>query len=167
MDLTLRSLHPFKKINSVLVSCALVLSLLGGTYSPVTAETAGQQSTRNIALGALALAVGIVLYNNSQHRAASANTVVGYTRDGGVLYGDGRIVYPNNITAYATNNGSQACSFNGVGVPCRPTNLSGRFRRGYTPPCWPPGHCKQYWKKHHKDKDKDHGDGNGNGDDHH
>jgi len=157
METTLRNFQPLIRM---LVSIAIVLSLIGGTFTPVTADTAGQVSTRNIALGALALAVGIVLYNNYQHKVATANSVVGYTRDGGVLYGDGRIVYPNNITAYATNNGSQVCSFNGVGVPCRPTHLSGYFRRGYKPPCWPPGHCKDYWKKHHKDHD------NGNGDDH-
>lgn len=155
MDTTLRNLHPLKRINIALVSCALVLTLVGGTIAPVAAESSGQQSTRNIVLGALALAVGIVLYNNAQHKVTTANSVVGYTRDGGRVYGDGRIVYPNNITAFATNNGSQACSFNGVGVPCRPTNLSARFRRGYTPPCWPPGHCKQYWKKHQHDHDND------------
>jgi len=138
------------------VSLALVASLVGGYVSPVSAETAGQTSTRNIALGALALAVGIVLYNNYEHKVAYANSVVGYTRDGGRVYGDGRIVYPNNIVAYSTNNGSQACTFDGAGVPCKATNLSGRFRRGYTPPCWPPGHCKQYWKKHQHDPDNDH-----------
>lgn len=156
METTLKYLHSFKK---TLVSCALVSSIVLGTLSPVTADTAGQQSTRNIALGALALGVGLVLYNNYQHKVAAANTVVGYTRDGGVIYADGRIVYPNNITAYTTNNGSQVCTFNGSGVPCRPTHLYGYFRRGYEPPCWPPGHCKEYWKHHHHD----HGDkGNGN-----
>ena len=144
-----------------LLIASVVLSILFGTVSPTIADTAGQVSTRNIALGALAIATGIILYNNYQHKAQYANSVVGYTRDGGVVYGDGRIVYPNNITAYATNNGTQVCSFNGVGVPCRPTNLTGRFRRGYSPPCWPPGHCKEYWKKHKHDHD------NGNGDDDH
>jgi hypothetical protein len=141
----LKHRHP---LNKALVSCALVLSIVIGTFSPVTAATAGQQSTRNIALGALALAAGIILYNNYEHKVEYANSVVGYTRDGGVVYGDGRIVYPNNITAYATNNGTQLCSFNGVGVPCRPVHLYGYFQRGYRPPCWPPGHCKNYWKHH-------------------
>jgi hypothetical protein len=156
METIVKLLHPFDK---ALVSCALVLSLLFGTVSPTVADTAGQVSTRNIALGAVALAAGIILYNNYQHKVRYANSVVGYTHDGGVVYGDGRIVYPNNITAYATNNGSQVCSFNGVGVPCRPTHLSGHFRRGYTPPCWPPGHCKEYWKKHQHDHDNDNHDG--------
>jgi hypothetical protein len=156
MQMTLRN---FQSPLRLLVSVALVLSLIGGSFTPVAADTV---STRNIALGALALAVGIVLYNNYEHKVATANSVVGYTRDGGVLYGDGRIVYPNNITAYATNNGTQVCTFNGAGVPCRSTHLSGYFRRGYKPPCWPPGHCKDYWKKHHKD----HGNGNDQGSDH-
>jgi hypothetical protein len=162
METTLKHLHPFA---GALLSCALVLSIVFATFSPVTASTAGQTSTRNIALGALALAVGIVLYNNYQHKVAAANTantVVGYTRDGGTVYADGRIVYPNNITAYATNNGSQACTFNGVGVPCRSTHLSGYFQRGYKPPCWPPGHCKEYWKHHHHDHGDDNGHGNNN-----
>jgi hypothetical protein len=157
----MKQLRPFFK---AIVSCAIVLSLFVGTITPATADTAGQVSTRNIALGAVALAAGIILYNNYQHKAQYANSVVGYTRDGGVVYGDGRIVYPNNITAYATNNGTQPCSFVGAGLPCRQTHLSGYFRRGYKPPCWPPGHCKEYWKKHHHDRD-DHG--NGNGDDDH
>jgi hypothetical protein len=157
METTLR---PMNMLGKAIVSLALVVSLVGSGYVPVRAQTSGQQSTMTIALGALAVAAGIILYNNSQHKAVAANTVVGYTRDGGVVYGDGRIVYPNNITAYATNNGTQACTFNGVGVPCRSTNLAGRFRRGYSPPCWPPGHCKQYWKKHGRDHD------NGNGNDH-
>jgi hypothetical protein len=159
----MKHLRPFFK---AIVSCAIVLTIFGGTVSTARADTAGQVSTRNIALEAVALAAGIILYNNYQHKAQYANSVVGYTRDGGVVYGDGRIVYPNNITAYATNNGSQVCSFNGVGVPCRPTHLSGHFRRGYTPPCWPPGHCKEYWKKHQHDHDNDNHD-NDNHDDHH
>lgn len=157
METPFRSTNTFGK---AVVSLALVVSLLGSTYVPARAQTAGQQSTQTIVLGALAVAAGIILYNNYQHKVAAANSVVGYTRDGGVVYGDGRIVYPNNITAYATNNGTQACTFNGAGVPCRSTNLAGRFRRGYSPPCWPPGHCKQYWKKHGKDHD------NGNDHDH-
>jgi len=158
MVTTLKHLRPFLK---AIVSCAIVLSIFVGTVSPVAADTAGQQSTRNIALGALALAAGIILYNNYQHKVQYANSVVGYTRDGGVVYGDGRIVYPNNITAYSTNNGTQTCSFVGAGPRCRQTHLAGYFRRGYKPPCWPPGHCKEYWKHHH-DKD-DHGNDN----DHH
>lgn len=145
-----------------LLCCALVLSLLAGTISPSAADTAGQTSTRNIVLGALALAVGIVLYNNYEHKVAQANSVVGYTQDGGVIYGDGRIVYPNDITAYATNDGSRVCTFDGAGVPCRRTRIYGYFRRGYRPPCWPPGHCKEYWKHHHHpDQDNDNDNDNG------
>src|SRR5579864_5792399 len=146
MEMVSRNVQPFAK---ALVCCALILSMLVGSLSPTVADTAGQTSTRNIALGALAVAVGIILYNNYQHKVVQANTVVGYTRDGGVVYGDGRIVYPNNIITYASNDGSRACTFDRDGVPCRPTHLSGYFQRGYKPPCWPPGHCKEYWKRHH------------------
>jgi len=149
-------------LTKVLVCCALILSLIVGSLSPTVADTAGQTSTRNIALGALAVAVGIVLNNNYQHKVVAANSVVGYTRDGGVVYGDGRIVYPNNITTYASSDGSRACTFDRAGVPCRPTHVFGYFQRGYKPPCWPPGHCKDYWKKHQHDHDNGNGNGNGN-----
>ena len=156
MEMIVRNVHSLAK---GLVCCALILSMVVGSLSPTVADTAGQTSTRNIALGALALAVGIILYNNYQHKVVQANTVVGYTRDGGVVYGDGRIVYPNNITVYASNDGARACTFDRFGVPCRSTHLSGYFERGYKPPCWPPGHCKEYWKRHHHEHD--HGNGNG------
>jgi hypothetical protein len=139
-------------LRAAIVVWALVLSLLTASVTPTMGDTAGQISTRNIILGGLAVAAGIVLYNNYTHKVAYANSVVGYTRDGGVLYGDGRIVYPNGPTVYASNNGSQRCTFNRTGVPCRTTRLSAYFPRGYKPRCWPPGHCKQYWK-HHPDKD--------------
>jgi len=47
-----------------LIIASVVLSILFGTVSPTIADTAGQVSTRNIALGALAIATGIILYNN-------------------------------------------------------------------------------------------------------
>ena len=136
---------------------ALVLSLLAATFSPTLADTT---TTRNIILGALAVTAGIILYNNYQHKVAYANTVVGYTRDGGVVYGDGRIVYPNGITVYASNTGNQVCTFDGMGTQCQQQRLYGYFPQGYHPACWPPGHCKAFWKtywKHHKHNGKDKG----------
>ena len=153
MELTLSRATPLR---AMLLVLALVLSMFVGTITPAPADTAGQVSTRNIILGAAALTAGIIIYNNYQHRVAQANTIVGRTQDGGIVYGDGRIVYPNSggIVVYTSNNGTVPCTFNGYGVPCRPTHLYGYFPRGYVPPCWPPGHCKQYWKH------KGHGDNN-------
>lgn len=163
MELTL---HRLGTLSRQLLVVALALALVTGTADLARADTAGQISTRNIILGAAALTAGIILYNNYVHRAA-ANTPVGYTADGGVVYADGRIVYPSSggIIVYASNNGSQICTFYGHGVPCRPTRLYAYFPRGYVPPCWPPGHCKQYWKTHH-DNGENEGNGNENGNGH-
>ena len=148
-------LDRFSKSYKTFFVLALVLSMFAGMIGPARADTAA--TTRNIILGAAAVAVGIILYNNYQHKLAiantaaqRANTVVGYTNDGGVIYGDGRVVYPNGggVVTYLSNNGSQPCAFNGYATQCAPTHMVAYFPRGYQPGCWPPGHCKQYWKQH-------------------
>jgi len=113
------------------------------------------------------------LYNNYEHKVIQANTVVGHTEDGGIIYGDGRIVYPNTgyRVIYVSNNGKVPCTFiRGYGALCQPARLYGYFPHGYAPPCWPPGHCKQYWKEHEGEQGDDndqgnhgHGHSNGNG----
>jgi hypothetical protein len=152
------------------IACALVAALAAGSAVPAPADTAGQVSTRNIILGALAVTAGIIIYNNYEHKVAQANTVVGYTPDGGVIYGDGRVVYPNggNVVVYLSNNGSTPCTYTGNGIRCQSARLYAYFPHGYTPPCWPPGHCKQYWKQHpgnsHEQGDQDeNGNGHGHG----
>jgi hypothetical protein len=161
----------------MLLVAALIISVLAGSVSQTRAD--GAASTRNIILGGLALTAGIILYNNYEHKLAlansaaqQANTVVGQTSDGGVIYGDGRVVYPNSggIVVYLSNGGSHPCAFNGYYARCGPTRLYAYFPHGYQPPCWPPGHCKQYWKEHKGDEgDKgeegngNHGNGHGNG----
>ena len=168
-----------RSLAAMFIAGALVVALAAGSATPAPAETAGQVSTRNIILGALAVTAGIIIYNNYEHKVAQANTVVGYTPDGGVVYGDGRIVYPSsgNVVVYLSNNGSTPCTYTGVGIRCQPTRLYAYFPHGYNPPCWPPGHCKQYWKQHpgnsHENEDENenengngHGHGNGNGNSH-
>jgi hypothetical protein len=168
-------------LHKTFIVLALVVSMLAATMSQTRAD--GAASTRNIILGGLAVAAGIILYNNYEHKLAQANTaaqqantVVGYTADGGVIYGDGRVVYPNSggVVTYLSNNGSQPCAFNGYGQRCVPTHMYAYFPHGYKPACWPPGHCKQYWKQHpgnqghDNDNDNDnHGNGNGNGNGNH
>jgi len=155
-----------------LVVFALLLAMLASVALPSAADTAGQVSTRNIILGGLALAAGIIIYNNYEHKVAQANTVVGHTPDGGIVYGDGRVVYPNsgNMVVYLSNSGHTVCNFTGWGERCVTTRLYAYFPYGYAPPCWPPGHCKQYWKGHPGDDEGEnegnghgHGHGNGNG----
>ena len=163
----------FSKSYKMFLVLALVLSMLAGTTASVRADSAA--TTRNIILGAVAVAAGIILYNNYQHKLAAANTaaqqantVVGYTADGGVIYGNGRVVYPNSggVVTYLSNNGSQPCTFNGYGPRCQTTHMVSYFPHGYQPACWPPGHCKQYWKQNKSKEDNDnegHGNqGNGN-----
>jgi hypothetical protein len=75
---------------------------VGALPKPAAADT---QSTINTALGAAAVIGGLVLYNNYQHKKQAANSVVGYTRNGGTVYGDGRIVMANGQTIYPNSNG--------------------------------------------------------------
>lgn len=143
-------------LRSALIALALVLTLVSSMaiqVRPAIAATSGQISTRNIILGALAATAGIILYNNYQRKHRYANSIVGYTRDGGTVYGDGRVVYPNGAVLYASNNGATPCTFDGEGAPCSPYRTSAYFPRGYHPSCWPPGHCK-----HQRDRDGDNDD---------
>jgi hypothetical protein len=75
---------------------------VGAIPKPASADT---QSTLNTALAAAAVIGGLVLYNNYQHKRQAANSIVGYTRNGGTIYGDGRIVMPNGQTIYPNSNG--------------------------------------------------------------
>ena len=120
-------LTKISRLRNVFVVVMLVLALLSSAVGPSYAATSGQTSTRNIILGALAMTAGIILYNNYQHKYAYAHSVVGYTRDGGTVYGDGRIVYPDGTTIYTSNNGNTVCTFDGVGQQCQPGNTYGYY----------------------------------------
>jgi hypothetical protein len=76
---------------------------VGSVPKPASADTA---STLTTLAGAAALIGGLVLYNNYQHKRQAANAIVGYTRNGGTVYGDGRIVMPNGQTIYPNSNGT-------------------------------------------------------------
>ncbi len=67
---------------------------------PASADTTSTILTAAAAIGA------IVLLNNYEHKAAAANAIVGYTRDGGTVYGDGRIVMPDGQTYYPNSDGA-------------------------------------------------------------
>jgi hypothetical protein len=66
---------------------------------PASADTTSTLLTAAAAIGA------IVLYSNYQHKQAAANAIVGYTPNGGTVYGDGRVVMPNGQTYYPNANG--------------------------------------------------------------
>ncbi|MBC5825634.1 MAG: hypothetical protein GIW99_01990 [Candidatus Eremiobacteraeota bacterium] len=112
-------------LRNVVVAVALLLVMGLGAVRPALAETAGQRSTRNIVLGGLAVVTGIILYNNYEHKKVAHDTIVGRTRDGGVVYADGRVVYPNGQVVYTSNNGRTPCTYDGYGQQCGP------YVRGY------------------------------------
>jgi hypothetical protein len=106
---------------STLAVAAVLAAAIGlGNVQPARAD--GAASTRNIILGAAALAAGIIISRNVAHKRELANTVAGYTSDGATVYADGRVVYPDGRSFYPNdNNQSIACRqssctiFNGDG----------------------------------------------------
>lgn len=94
-----------------LFSALLVLAALLAAVAPRPAAADGAASTRNIILGAAAVVAGVIIYNNVRHKHMQHDTVVGYTRDGGTVYADGRIVYPNGNVLYTGNRSGQRCGY--------------------------------------------------------
>lgn len=92
-----------QRLSKIVSASGMAAALaVGSLPKPAAADT---QSTINTLLGAAALVGGLVLYNNYQHKRQAASTVVGYTANGGTVYGDGRIVMPNGQTVYPNSNG--------------------------------------------------------------
>lgn len=83
-------------------AAAAAILVTGAAPRPAQADTT---STINTILGAAAVVGGIVLYNNYEHKKQAANSVVGYTRNGGTIYGDGRVTMPNGRTVRPNSNG--------------------------------------------------------------
>jgi hypothetical protein len=109
----IRNLQPIAR---PLVAAAVALALIVGVARPAYAD--GAASTRNIILGAAAAVAGVILYNNIHKKQVAHNTVVGYTRDGGTVYADGRIVYPNGTVVYTANGSNQRCAWDGSQSYC-------------------------------------------------
>src|SRR5579864_9102170 len=95
---TMIQIRKLQPIARPLVAAAVALALIVGVARPVYAD--GAASTRNIILGAAAAVAGVILYNNIHQKQVAHNTVVGYTQNGGTVYADGRIVYPNGTVVY-------------------------------------------------------------------
>ena len=93
-------LHRFTR---TALAFAIAASLSAGPLARPAEASVG--STWTTIEAAAALIGGIVLYNNYQHKKQAANSVVGYTRNGGTVYGDGRIVMPDGATIYPGRNG--------------------------------------------------------------
>lgn len=139
------SLPSFQTSARSAVALALVLMLALSAVRPVLAETAGQRSTRNIILGGVAAAVAVVLYNNWHHKQIAHNTVVGYTRDGGTVYADGRIVYPNGDVLYTANRNAAPCAWDGSRPNCGSNAVA----------YYPRNHYYNYRHGRHKGNDTD------------
>jgi len=94
----------FQRFSKLITAAGMAAALaVGSIPKPAAAST---QSTINTILGAAAVVGGIILYNNYQHKRQAANNIVGYTANGGTVYGDGRIVMPNGQTIYPNSNGT-------------------------------------------------------------
>ncbi len=145
-----------------MIALALVVMLTFASLQAGHADSAGQRSTRNIILAATAVTLGIVLYENAQHAAVSANTVVGRTRDGGVVYGDGRMIYPGGMIVYASNDGIHLCAFYGFGARCslRAVGYPWRYEDEQE---WHGEGLHKGWDKHHGNPHDDNGQGEGQG----
>jgi hypothetical protein len=92
-----------------LVVAALAVAFGTSAVSAPRPAQAAITTGNAILIGAAAIA-GIVLYNNWQHKATQANTVIGRTRNGGYVYADGRIVSGGH-TYYSSNDGRTPCSY--------------------------------------------------------
>lgn len=91
-------------LSKIVMGTGLAATLaLGAPQKPAQASQTG---TVNTILGAAAAIGGIIIYNNIQHKRQAANRVVGYTRNGGTVYGDGRIAMPNGQIYYPNANGT-------------------------------------------------------------
>jgi hypothetical protein len=116
----------FHRPSTLAVAAVLAAVIALGNAQPARAD--GAASTRNIILGAGALAAGIIISNNVAHKRELANTVAGYTPDGATVYADGRVVYPDGRSYYPNdNNQSIACRAN----TCTIVNGDGSGYRGY------------------------------------
>ena len=171
-------MHSFRigsRAKAAVAALAIGTAAMGG-LAPQPARADSAAVTRNIILGVAAAAAADIIYNNVRHkRQAANNTVIGQTRNGGTVYSDGRVVYPNGDVLYTSNGNGQPCAYNGTYNPCTtpgvyyPQNYAGQ------------NHGNHYGQrsvdaddravKHHKKHDNDdrgrgdNGNGHGHGHD--
>ena len=93
----------FTKLSKIAVTTATAASIFFSTLpKPAAAMSVGSINT---ILTAAAVVGGVILYNNYVHRREAADAAVGYTANGGTVYGDGRIVMPDGRTFYPNAEG--------------------------------------------------------------
>ena len=96
------------RLSKLIVATGAAASISAGAFMPrpASADTTSTILTAAAAIGA------VVLYNNYQHKKAAANTIVGYTRNGGTVYADGRVVMPDGQTYYPNSNTNGQYGYN-------------------------------------------------------
>jgi hypothetical protein len=138
------------------LAVAMASSLAAGALARPAVASEG--STWTMIGAAAALIGGIILYNNYEHKRQAATTIVGYTRNGGTVYGDGRIVMPNGATIYPNSRGQYPWGQNAYYMPnatgyIYDPDRTGRYynagARGYE-------HGRGHHYGHHKDRGGDH-----------
>jgi hypothetical protein len=149
-----------QRFSRIMLALAVAASLIAGPLARTASASTG--STYTLIESALALIGGIILYNNYEHKRQAANTVVGYTRNGGTVYGDGRIVMPNGSVIYPGRNGRYPWGQYAYYSPYSSGydydyDRSGRYDRthnhGYYASRWAHAH-----HRHHGDRDRDRDD---------
>ena len=106
------------RTNAAIAAVAIGAATLGG-LAPQPAQADSAAVTRNIILGVAAAAAADIIYNNVRHKQQAArDTVIGQTRNGGTVYSDGRVVYPNGDVLYTSNGNGQPCSYNNTYNQC-------------------------------------------------
>jgi hypothetical protein len=137
--------HPVRPLVR-LVAAIAVLALLFGFVGRVPARADGAASTRNIILGAAAVAAAIIVSNNVRHKRLAHDTVVGRTADGGLVYADGRVVYPNGDVLYTSNGDGRPCGYGGYDgqAPC------GQYATAYYPRSYNGGRHGDDNGRHHR-----------------
>ncbi|HEY0797606.1 MAG TPA: hypothetical protein VGD50_00575 [Candidatus Baltobacteraceae bacterium] len=111
----------------IALALALVCSLFLGHAQPAAAD--GAASTRNIILGSAAVAAAVILASNP-HTNVRANVIVGGTADGGHVYGDGRVLYPNGDVLYVSDGRGRPCGW-AYGLPRCRDHIVAYYPRSY------------------------------------
>jgi hypothetical protein len=122
---------------AMMTAAALMTATLGlSNVQPARADQAAV--TRNTILGIAALVAGAVIAGNVSQKYATANTVEGYTRDGGTVYADGHVAYGNGSSYYPNDHGQSiscdgygACTISGPGYTAANGGWNGQNGRRY------------------------------------
>ena len=96
------------RLSKLIVATGAAASVSVGALMPrpASADTTSTILTAAAAIGA------VVLYSNIQRKQAAANTIVGYTRNGGTVYADGRVVMADGQTYYPNSNTNGQYGYN-------------------------------------------------------